>query len=750
MRGKNGFILAVASVFLMGMVPFFVSAETVSTRTNLGLNGGYVHDLEVGPDSTAYVGFNSPNGFFFSTDQGTTWSGLPTGMDIGSVANIETSSSSIFVIGGINVYRSQDHGTTWETLSPVDVGNALQYGQGKIFVGLRNNQIAISSDEGNNFTSVTIDSSITAINYIATATTTSDVYVLAQTSGATIALFKSADGGLTWANTGVTVVSSTANLEIAVKPTDANFIVLGGSTPTYTTTGTSGTWATLSSSYSGSILFNGDRIYVGINYTDNNGSTWTNLTTTTNSDTRVKSESIAMDPANTDILYAESMVGVARSVDNGTTWTDVNNSLTGITVNQLTQSVNDPDLVWLAAYGGLAKSTNFTASEPTWTFPISANNSVDYATAVWLDPDNDNYVVSAMLDKIYYSSDSGTTWTDSNSSLNGDNISDFLENNNILYASSNSGVLQSIDQGATWTDTGLADMEVNVLAVDSAGSLYAGVGDEWDTTATKRGVYKYNGTTWTQLTGEVEGLMVNDILSAGDLLYIAAGETSQGAVLKSSDFGATWDNLTANGLANDGWYHALAIDPSDVNILYVSTARPAGTGSVYKTADAGATWDVFYTGLKDETFNAMIFSQAAAISSSSVKTKNTNKTSGLISGTNTGVYLMQSIASLNFKAKKDHLRIGHSTVLTATLKDATTNSVLINKKVKLYKKVKKNGSWHYVRSLKTNNKGKAKFTITPLKSHYYQARWKPVSTASVNSYGTDISKSSRIRIIVRN
>jgi hypothetical protein len=132
MRGKNGFILAVASVFLMGMVPFFVSAETVSTRTNLGLNGGYVHDLEVGPDSTAYVGFNSPNGFFFSTDQGTTWSGLPTGMDIGSVANIETSSSSIFVIGGINVYRSQDHGTTWETLSPVDVGNALQYGQGKI------------------------------------------------------------------------------------------------------------------------------------------------------------------------------------------------------------------------------------------------------------------------------------------------------------------------------------------------------------------------------------------------------------------------------------------------------------------------------------------------------------------------------------------------------------------------------------------------------------------------------------------
>jgi hypothetical protein len=244
--------------------------------------------------------------------------------------------------------------------------------------------------------------------------------------------------------------------------------------------------------------------------------------------------------------------------------------------------------------------------------------------------------------------------------------------------------------------------------------------------------------------------MVNDILSAGDLLYIAAGETSQGAVLKSSDFGATWDNLTANGLANDGWYHALAIDPSDVNILYVSTARPAGTGSVYKTADAGATWDVFYTGLKDETFNAMIFSQAAAISSSSVKTKNTNKTSGLISGTNTGVYLMQSIASLNFKAKKDHLRIGHSTVLTATLKDATTNSVLINKKVKLYKKVKKNGSWHYVRSLKTNNKGKAKFTITPLKSHYYQARWKHVSTASVNSYGTDISKSSRIRIIVRN
>lgn len=751
MRGRNTLFLAILSIFLACALPFITLAKTAfegvqdgSVRTSLDLSGGYVHDLDVGPDGTAYVGFNSPNGFFYSTDQGATWNGLPSGMDIGNIANVEVSNSSVFVIAGINLYRSQDGCATFETLSPIDVGNALYYGQGKLFVGMRDGSIEISSDEGATFTKVTVDSSVESFNMITAAATTADVYALGQTSSNGFILFQSTDSGSTWINTGITTATS-----VAVKPTDANFIVLSGSPTTYSTTGISGTFTTLASNSSGSVLFSNDRIYLGNQYTDNNGATWTIMAETTNSNLQVKSESIAQDPNNSNVLYIESMVGVAKTTDNGLTWTDANNGLTGITVNKVAQSTNDPDLVWVAAYGGLAKSTNFTNLNPTWTFPIAANNSVDFATAVWLDPDNDNYLVAAMLDVIYYSSDAGTTWIASNSALNGNTVSEFLENNSILYAAYHNGIIKSTDNGVTWADAGISDMIVNALVSDSSGNIYAGVGGEWDTTATKRGIYKYDGVNWTQLSGSIDGYMINDILVVDDILYAAAGETSAGSVFKSSDAGATWDDLTANGLATDGWYHALAVDPLDNNILYVSTARPAGTGTVYKTADAGNSWNIFYTGLKDETFNAMIFSTVpTSAASRSAITAATEKNRGLVSGTNTGVYVLQSNAKLIAKASKSSVHNGNKVKITATLKDYSTLKALKNKKVKLYIKYKKHNSWKYSQWLSTNKKGKALFTLIPEKTAYYQLRWKPLASKDRNSYGYDVVKSKRIRVKV--
>ncbi|MFA6027544.1 MAG: hypothetical protein WC752_01325 [Patescibacteria group bacterium] len=750
MRGKILYLSAFLSVLLL-LGPVVSSANTVfeedqdgSVRTSLELYGGYVADLEVGPDSAVYVGFNSPNGFFYSTDGATTWNGLPAEEDVGTIANIDVSSTAVYFIGGINLYRSEDGGATWEQLSPQNVGNALYYGQSRVFVGMRDGTINISSDGGDNFTNVIVDSTITSIGHISAAATTNDVYVLGQTGENTLTLFKSADNGATWATTGITLTGSSGAVD--VKPTDANFIVLkGSSSTTYTTTGVTGTWSTLTADHHGSVVFSGDRIYAGPYYTDNNGTDWTALTSTTTSATRVKDESLGIDPNNTAIMYIESMTGVARTSDSGTTWAEANDGLLGITVYDLAQSA-DQNTVWLAAYGGLAKTINFTDANPTWSFPITANSNVDYATAVWMNPDDINNVVSCQLNNIYYSTDGGTTWVLSDAVLS-EPASAFLETSDgILYAAYPGGVQQSTDHGVTWTAAGLTDIEVNVLTVDADGDIYAGVGDEWDTTATKRGIYKYDGATWTQLTGDIEGQMVNDIMVIGDAVYAASGETNQGGVFKSTDAGATWTDLTANGLEEMGWYHALATESGSSDVVYVSTARPSGTGSIYKSTDAGENFSLYYTGLKDETFNAMVFSTGTT--ATGVSALATAKTRGLVTGTNTGVYVMHSNAQLNFKANKYNIALGNSATLTATLKDSTTKDVLAHKKVKLYKKAKKSGTWKLVTFVKTNHKGKAVFTVKPAKNMYYQVRWKPSTVAARSTYGNTAIKSDRIRVKV--
>lgn len=713
-----------------GQTVFEADGESAS-RTSVDLYGGYAHDLEVGPDSTAYVGFNSPNGFFFSTDQGLTWNGPPEGADFGNIGNIATSASSIFVTGGINVYRSQDSGASFETLSPVDVSRGLHYGQDKLFVGLRNGLLGISEDEGDTFTEVTVDSGINSINYITTSATTDEAYVLGSTTGDSIGVFYSNDGGTTWTDTGMTLTEGTQAEEIYVKPTDANFLVLAGDgTMQYTTTGYTGTWNTLEGGYTGSVIFNGDRIYVGNHYTDNNGTDWTAMADTTTDGKRVKSESIAMDMNDSNIFYIETMIGVAVSSDNGVTWTDANEGLTGITVEDFSQST-DKDTVWLACYGGLAKSTDFTEQEPTWEFPIVADSGIDYSTAVWMNPDNNDVVVADMNTSVYYSTDGGSTWTASNADLASGYVKDFLEIDGALYAAYNGGVLKSEDSGVTWTDFGLTDVPVNALAVDASGNIYAGVGQEFDDNlTTNRGMYRYDGTDWEQLEGAFEGYLVNDITVVDDVIFAAAGETDSGGVFRSADAGETWEDLTANGLASDGWYHALAYETDNHDTMYVSTARPAGTGYVYKSMDAGDTWSLLYTGLKDETFNVLIFD-------------------GLVSGSNTGLYTMHSKAKLTLKADDYRVAPKTSVVITSKLKDAATSNAMADKPVKIYRKYKANGHWKLVKNKRTNDNGQITISRKIKKKTYFQVKWKAKSSAMKESYGTGNYYSRTIKVKVQ-
>ena len=72
--------------------------------------------------------------------------------------------------------------------------------------------------------------------------------------------------------------------------------------------------------------------------------------------------------------------------------------------------------------------------------------------------------------------------------------------------------------------------------------------------------------------------------------------TTGGGVWKTDDAGESWHNIS-DGFIEAGSIGAIAVAPSDVNVIYVGTGSNAPRGNIspgigiYKSTDAGKTWD---------------------------------------------------------------------------------------------------------------------------------------------------------------
>lgn len=705
--------------------PIGVYAQDNSLRQSLAFEGGYPENVVVGSSTTAdandmlYAGLNSPNGIFWSDNFGDTWN-APTGKaDFGTISDVQTSDTpgTAFMIGGINLYRTQNNGQTWEELTAVQ--NVAQFfatgSDGLVAVPTRDGTVSISTDDGDTFTSITaslLDVAITADNTI---------LGLVQGSGDNASLYSLTTSGAT--DTGVAGAWS----HVATHPTNGNFWVVSGTAGvSYTANGATGPFTAMTnpeglSHAQKAVIRSSGRIYLGNDYSDDNGTTWVNASI---------QNWITFDDVN-GYVYTQTDRGVGRSADNGATYTDKITGMTGVTVNDLSQD-SSKEVVWLAAQGGFAKSENFASSiaagtAPTWEFPINQNETVNTGDAVWVDPDQSNIVVAGASGTLFRTEDSGTTWSEGATGLDASNGSIFIDivnysgTSSVLYASyqyteggSNNdevggGVLQSTDGGITWTDLGMPNVPAGPLAVDSTGQLLVGVGVEQTSAEAMRGIYLYDGSNWTQLYSQ--GVLINALVYSSDtntVFAVSSGADMGGGVYKSTDSGtwSQWSIVGGDTIPSDFWGQNVAINTKNSDQIFVSTARPSGTGYIYSCIISTDTCAIYYTGLKDETFNTMIFD-------------------GLVTGSNTGLYSYQSKAKLHLSKQSGQRQ------LIVTLKDKVTNAALNSRTIKLYRKSKKTGTFKFVEK-KTIKHGEATFTVGA-KGGIYQARWH-ATKADAGSY----------------
>ncbi len=172
------------------------------------------------------------------------------------------------------------------------------------------------------------------------------------------------------------------------------------------------------------------------------------------------------------------------------------------------------------------------------------------------------------------------------------------------------GIYRSRDGGATWENLGLEDSEhiseIIVHPADPDTVWVAAQGPLWSPGG-DRGLFKTTdgGATWTSVLSAGEWTGVTDVVidpRDPDVLYAATWQRHrtvaavidggpESGIHRSTDGGATWDEL-GNGLPNGNMGKiGLAISPQNPDVVYAVIELDNRTGGLWRSADRGQSWE---------------------------------------------------------------------------------------------------------------------------------------------------------------
>ncbi len=215
----------------------------------------------------------------------------------------------------------------------------------------------------------------------------------------------------------------------------------------------------------------------------------------------------------------------------------------------------------------------------TWTAvtgPVNKLSETPRWVGVASSSDGSRLAASA-FDEVWLSSNSGVTWTRSNTP-NGNyrGIASSSNGSTLLLATHTVQLQRSTDYGATWTTTGPARNDWQQVASSADGQVLAAAGDN----GTALYVSTNGGTNWsTQANvgvGNWHGIAISDngatmvAVNSGGQIYVS---TDSGANWVPRDTARNWDDVS---ISNDG----------------TKMIASVYEGQIYRSVDSGTTWEV--------------------------------------------------------------------------------------------------------------------------------------------------------------
>jgi photosystem II stability/assembly factor-like uncharacterized protein len=373
-------------------------------------------------------------------------------------------------------------------------------------------------------------------------------------------IFKSLDGGATWARSGAGLPKTfgRAVQALAVDPSRRTTVYAGTSNSgVYKSLDGGATWAPARQGLEGLAL-----------------------------DVRA----LAVSPRRPGTVFAGTARGLFRSQDGGAHWQRVEGIPPGVAIWALAIDPKHPNLVY-ATGNSLFKSTDGGA---TWKESRQGIPGSQTPTALAIDPQRPATVYAGGRGAVYKSTNSGASWAATGGGLPESDVRALAVNprdpRTLFAATPLDGIYRSDDAGASWSpaNAGLSDRQVWTLAVTSQGTFYAG-------TARDGGVFRTEGRQpWSRT---VRGLVATTVrrldVAPGDPTVLWAATEFLG-LYYSPNGGGVWRRaMIPEALAALD----VAVDPGHPRTVYalVVFSSPSSGGGVKtdltRTDDGGRTWE---------------------------------------------------------------------------------------------------------------------------------------------------------------
>jgi photosystem II stability/assembly factor-like uncharacterized protein len=367
-------------------------------------------------------------------------------------------------------------------------------------------------------------------------------------------IYRSEDGGSSWTRLAKMVATSDFILDnVVVDESDPNTIVVGAHTVDregggmFVSHDSGASWTPIEDMTGQSVraveqAASNPKLWLagtikGVYRSEDGGEHWAIVSPRGSSEIH-EVESVAIDPKNTDIIYAGTWHLPWKSVDGGKNWRSIKQGLIDDSdVFSMIIDRDQPSIVYLSACSGIYKSENggeefkkiqgipTTARRTRVLMQDPIHRDTVYAGTteglyktfdagktfqrmtgpdvivndVYVDPTNPKHVLIA-TDRggVQASEDATVSMQPSNHGFSQRQVATLVvdaKTASTLYAGvvndkGYGGVFVSTDNGGTWTQrsNGLQSNDVFSLAQDSSGTLFAGTG---------HGIYRWDGAAWT-------------------------------------------------------------------------------------------------------------------------------------------------------------------------------------------------------------------------------------------------------------
>ena len=501
----------------------------------------YVANTRTGVDGPTLP----PRGVFKSGNGGQSWEALlscndPSCMGATDLVYLKTNPPTLLAgLEGYGIARSTDGGANWQLIS-----NGLP-NRDQVFV----QRVVLDGSAGN---PTVVYASI-------------HIGIPQQFDGAV--LFRSNDGGQSWAR--VTIGTEDYNFcgqqcwyshALAVNPTNPDQVLLGG----------------MANYVEGNeTLERVNRIIVRVS---NNGQALADLSPNTSPSTSLHPDMhvITFDPKDPQVIWAGNDGGVFQSTDGGATWQARNE---GLATLQFTGFAVHPQNAQIIQGGMQDNNKAFTqdgGATRAWT-------AVDVG-------DGGNAMIDPFNPDIWYGTRFGIS---------------FQRNN---QGPALTGYWPILTSGIDRRDKALFYIPI-AFDPSTQGVFYLGTNRVYRTTD--------RGDNWVAISSDLsqgQGSIATIVVARSDAKTIWAG-TSDGRIAVTTNGGANWTDTTKAPLPNR-FVSKLAVAPNDLRTAYAvfngfNTHTPGSPGHVFKTSDGGATWQDISGNLPDVPTLSLVLDRSA-------------------------------------------------------------------------------------------------------------------------------------------